>query len=34
VFTAGMTRESVAALDLQQAVDLWTAYASRPHGET
>ncbi|MEV6924703.1 hypothetical protein AB0M46_09360 [Dactylosporangium sp. NPDC051485] len=30
VYTAGMTREAVAALDLQQAVDLWTAYTSRP----
>ena len=30
VFTAGMTREAVAALDLQQAVDLWTTHASRP----
>ena len=30
VYTAGMTREAVAALDLQQAVDLWAAYASRP----
>ncbi|GAA2612495.1 hypothetical protein GCM10010399_49210 [Dactylosporangium fulvum] len=30
VFTAGMTREAVAALALQQAVDLWTAYVSRP----
>jgi mRNA interferase RelE/StbE len=30
VYTAGMNREAVAALDLQQAVDLWTAYASRP----
>jgi mRNA interferase RelE/StbE len=30
VYTAGMAREAVAALDLQQAVDLWTAYASRP----
>ncbi|MEV0127383.1 type II toxin-antitoxin system mRNA interferase toxin, RelE/StbE family [Dactylosporangium sp. NPDC050688] len=30
VYTAGMSREAVAALDLQQAVDLWTTYASRP----
>lgn len=28
VFTAGLPRERVAALDLQQAVDLWTAYMS------
>jgi mRNA interferase RelE/StbE len=32
VFTVGMTRETVAALDLEQAVDLWTAYVSRPGG--
>lgn len=30
VHTAGVSREEVAALDLQQAVDLWTAYMSRP----
>jgi mRNA interferase RelE/StbE len=30
VHTVGMTREAVAALDLQQAVDLWTAHAARP----
>jgi mRNA interferase RelE/StbE len=30
IFTAGVPREEVAALDLQQAVDLWTAYISRP----
>jgi mRNA interferase RelE/StbE len=32
VHTAGMAREEVAALDLQQAVDLWTEYMSRPQG--
>jgi mRNA interferase RelE/StbE len=30
VFTAGMSREAVAALDLKQAVDLWSAFASTP----
>jgi mRNA interferase RelE/StbE len=30
IFTAGIKREEVAALDLQQAVDLWTAYMSNP----
>lgn len=30
VFTAGMSREAVAALDLQQAVDLWSAFVSTP----
>jgi mRNA interferase RelE/StbE len=32
VFTAGMARETVAALDLQEAVDAWSAYTSRPSG--
>ena len=31
IFTAGVPRERVAALDLQQAVDQWTSYISR-HG--
>ena len=31
IHTAGMAREDVAALDLQQAVDLWTEYISQPH---
>jgi mRNA interferase RelE/StbE len=30
IFTVGMQREEVAALDLQEAVDLWAAYMSRP----
>jgi mRNA interferase RelE/StbE len=30
IFSAGMAREEVAALDLQEAVDLWTAYMSKP----
>lgn len=30
VFTAGLSREEVAALDLQQAVDRWTAFMSQP----
>ncbi|HET8657594.1 MAG TPA: type II toxin-antitoxin system RelE/ParE family toxin [Micromonosporaceae bacterium] len=30
VYSAGMRREEVAALDLQEAVDLWTAFASTP----
>jgi len=34
IFTAGIPREEVAALDLQQAVDLWSAYTSRPAKET
>ncbi|MFC0526276.1 type II toxin-antitoxin system RelE family toxin [Phytohabitans kaempferiae] len=28
IYTAGLPREQVAALDLHQAVDLWTAYVS------
>lgn len=31
VHTAGMAREAVAALSLQEAVDLWTDYMSKPH---
>ncbi|MFI5957753.1 type II toxin-antitoxin system RelE/ParE family toxin [Cryptosporangium sp. NPDC051539] len=30
IHTVGMAREEVAAADLQQAVDLWTAYMSPP----
>lgn len=30
IFSVGMQREEVAALDLQKAVDLWTAFMSRP----
>lgn len=30
VHTAGMRPEAVAALDLQQAVDLWTEFMSKP----
>ncbi|HEY8473421.1 MAG TPA: type II toxin-antitoxin system RelE/ParE family toxin [Natronosporangium sp.] len=30
ICTAGIPREEVAALDLQQAVDMWTTYVSRP----
>jgi mRNA interferase RelE/StbE len=30
IFTAGLPREEVAALDLQQAVDAWSAYIARP----
>jgi mRNA interferase RelE/StbE len=30
IFSAGMAREEVAALGLQEAVDLWTAYMSKP----
>jgi mRNA interferase RelE/StbE len=30
IHTAGMSRPDVAALDLQQAVDRWTAYMTRP----
>jgi mRNA interferase RelE/StbE len=29
IYTAGMTREAVASMDLQQAVDAWTAYTSQ-----
>ncbi|NJC71481.1 type II toxin-antitoxin system mRNA interferase toxin, RelE/StbE family [Planosporangium thailandense] len=31
IFTVGMPREEVAALDLQQAVDLWAAFISKPN---
>jgi mRNA interferase RelE/StbE len=31
IHTAGMAREDVAALDLQQAVDRWTDFISKPH---
>jgi mRNA interferase RelE/StbE len=31
IYTAGMAREDVAALDLQRAVDLWTEFRSKPH---
>lgn len=30
VLSAGMRREEVAALDLQEAVDCWTAFMSKP----
>jgi mRNA interferase RelE/StbE len=30
IYTAGMPRSEVAALDLQEAVDLWTAFISKP----
>ncbi|MFC4058711.1 type II toxin-antitoxin system RelE/ParE family toxin [Planomonospora corallina] len=30
IYTAGMTREEVAALDLEQAVDLWAEFRSNP----
>lgn len=30
IHTVGVPRDEVAALDLQQAVDVWTAYMSRP----
>jgi mRNA interferase RelE/StbE len=33
VFTVGMQREAVAALDLQEAVDLWTAFMAKPAKE-
>jgi len=33
IFTAGVPHEEVAALDLQQAVDRWSAYISRPGKE-
>lgn len=32
IFTVGLPREEVAALDLQQAVDLWASYTSRRTG--
>ncbi|GII93537.1 type II toxin-antitoxin system RelE family toxin [Sinosporangium siamense] len=31
IYTAGMSREDVAALDLQEAVDLWAEFRSKPH---
>jgi mRNA interferase RelE/StbE len=30
IFSVGMQREEVAALDLQEAVDLWTTFMSKP----
>jgi mRNA interferase RelE/StbE len=30
IFTVGLEREEVAALDLRQAVDLWTGFTSKP----
>jgi hypothetical protein len=30
IYTVGMSREDVAALDLQQAVDLWAEFRSNP----
>lgn len=30
IYTAGMTREDVAALDLERAVDLWSEFRSKP----
>ncbi len=30
IYTIGMSREEVAALDLQQAVDLWADFRSSP----
>ena len=33
VFTVGMQREEVAALDLQEAVDLWTTFMTKPAKE-
>lgn len=30
IYTAGMSREDVAALDLQEAVDLWADFRARP----
>ncbi|MFI7038219.1 hypothetical protein ACIBI0_16155 [Microbispora rosea] len=30
IFTVGMSREDPAALDLQQAVDLWADFRSSP----
>ncbi|MFI9573571.1 hypothetical protein ACIG5D_19235 [Microbispora rosea] len=30
IYTVGMSREDVAALDLQQAVDLWADFRSSP----
>lgn len=31
IYTVGMAREEVAALDLEKAVDLWTEFRSKPH---
>ncbi|PSK99477.1 mRNA interferase RelE/StbE [Murinocardiopsis flavida] len=31
VYTVGMRPEAVAALDLRQAVDVWTEHTARPH---
>jgi mRNA interferase RelE/StbE len=31
IYTAGLPREVVAAMDLQQAVDAWSDYTSQPH---
>ncbi|MEO3799631.1 type II toxin-antitoxin system RelE/ParE family toxin [Nonomuraea sp. B1E8] len=31
IYTVGMAREDVAALDLQEAVDAWAEYRSKPH---
>lgn len=31
IYTVGMSREDVATLDLQQAVDLWAEHRSNPH---
>jgi mRNA interferase RelE/StbE len=33
IHTAGMAREEVAALDLRQAVDAWTAFVSTPRDD-
>jgi len=30
IFSVGMRREDVAAMDLQEAVDVWTAFTSKP----
>jgi hypothetical protein len=32
IHTAGVSPEKVAALDLEQAVDLWTGFTSSPRG--
>ncbi|WP_214103408.1 hypothetical protein [Acrocarpospora catenulata] len=31
IYTVGMAREDVAALGLQEAVDLWAEHRSKPH---
>ncbi|MEU6793913.1 hypothetical protein ABZ907_19620 [Nonomuraea wenchangensis] len=31
IYTVGMAREDVAALDLREAVDMWAEYRSQPH---